>query len=145
MSNRGTTEKQVQKQPTAAEAHAGEVAQLYREGHGRNEIARRLKLNPRTVTDAARIAGVSFDQAPTRAANAAAAELAKARLVGTRRQLGAVADLALGRLIELLEDNTVDLDARTLAVVTGVVLDKLAQMPEPKTDPDPIIQDAAYW
>ena len=135
MGNQGDSEKS----PPAAELRAAEVARLHGEGHGRNEIARRLKINARTVTDAARVAGVSFDHAPTRAANAAAAELTKARLAGTRRQLVTVADLALGRLIELLADDTTDLDARTLAIVAGVCLDKLAALPAPDTTPDPVI------
>lgn len=47
------------------------VKELVEQGHGRNEIARRLKTNVYQVNKAAHAAGVTFDRSATKAATAA--------------------------------------------------------------------------
>lgn len=60
--------------PSLAEEIAPSVAALAAEGHGRNAIARALAVSAGTVTNAAKIAGVTFDRGPTEVATRTRAE-----------------------------------------------------------------------
>jgi IS30 family transposase len=55
------------------------LRQLHAEGHGRNEIARRLKRSPRTISILAEELGLSFDRTATAVATQARVIDAKAR------------------------------------------------------------------
>ena len=72
-----------------------QVHDLHSNGIGRNEIARRLKVNPARVTATARRLGLSFDRAATASATAASTADTKAR----RAALAA-------KLLDLIEDET---------------------------------------
>lgn len=118
---------------------APEVARLASEGLARNEIARRLKRAPSTVTRAADHAGVEFDSGSTATATKAASEQATARRAELAELTADIALLAGRRLrmevgAELLDPANV----RALATAMGVSVDKAlllaATIPEMSDD-----------
>lgn len=100
-----------------------QVAQLAREGHGRNSVARTLGVSRRAVDEAAKAAGVTWDRSATAAATAARLADVRADLADT---FADAADLAGDRLITALRDDVLDPQVlRALATVAGISADKL--------------------
>ncbi|MCU1647581.1 MAG: hypothetical protein JWN03_7856 [Nocardia sp.] len=103
---------------TRAQEIAPEVARLRAQGLGRNEIARTLGASAGTVSNAAELAGISFDASAT----AAATEVCKATAQQRRT-------LLVGRLLEVASDaldrpEASPRELRDLAIVAGVAIDK---------------------
>lgn len=87
------------------------VRRLSEQGHGRNEIARKLNVNVYQVHKAAREAGVTFDRSATKAATAARVADAQAERIELAEQFRQV-----GRTIltKVLDSNPGDLDPAAL-------------------------------
>lgn len=64
---------------TVTDADRDQLRELHAEGHGRNEIARRMKRSPRTISVLAEELGLDFDRTHTAVATEARKVDAKAR------------------------------------------------------------------
>lgn len=111
---------------THAHVDPEEVAQLARDGMGRNAVARHLGVSRRAVDEAARIAGVSWVRTSTEAAT-------KARMADRRAELAEdfsqIADGAAERLLDALDRDELDANVlRALANVAGLSVDKLTAL-----------------
>lgn len=113
--------------PSLAEEVAPHVAELAAEGHGRNAIAKALAVSEGTVSNAARIAGVTFDRGPTEVATRTRAE----QLAEDRADLAAMsAEIArrAGRQLymelgaEVLDPNTLTVLNRVFGTATDKAL-----------------------
>jgi len=132
--------------PTVAEQIAADVAELHAQGHGRNEIARRLGVGETTVSRAAVIAGVRFDATATQAAT-------KSRSVQLAEQRADLAELSAelatkaGRRLRIELDATI-LDpttVRALGTTFGIAADKLAALSATVSDETSEHAAAEVW
>lgn len=111
---------------TPAHVDPEKVAQLAREGMGRNAVARHLDVSRRAVDEAARAAGVTWVRTATEAAT-------RARVADVRASLAAdfadISDRAAERLLEALDRDELDPHTlRALANVAGVSVDRLTAL-----------------
>lgn len=132
--------------PPLAEQIAADVAELHAQGHGRNDIARRLGVGETTVSRAAVIAGVRFDATATQAAT-------KSRSVQLAEQRADLAELSAelatkaGRRLRIELDATI-LDpttVRALGTTFGIAADKLAALSATVTDETSEHAAAEVW
>ena len=132
--------------PSLAEQIAADVAELHAQGHGRNEVARRLGVGETTVSRAAVIAGVRFDATATQAAT-------KSRSVQLAEQRADLAELSAelatkaGRRLRIELDATI-LDpttVRALGTTFGIAADKLAALSATVTDETSEHAAAEMW
>lgn len=108
---------------TPARANPEEVAQLAREGMGRNACARHLGVSRRAVDTAAQAAGVSWVRSSTEAATRARMADVRASLADDFSQ---IADGAAERLLDALDRDELDPHIlRALVSVAGTATDKL--------------------
>lgn len=75
-----------------------DVRRLHAEGHGRNEIARRLERSPRTISVLAEELGLTFDRTATAVATQARVVDARARRIALIERYNAHAHKQLDRL-----------------------------------------------
>ena len=121
--------------PTVAEQVAPDVAELHAQGHGRNEIARRLGVGETTVSRAAVIAGVRFDATATQAAT-------KSRSVQLAEQRADLAELSAELATKAGRRLRIELDAevldptavRALGTAFGITADKFAALSADASD-----------
>ncbi|MFE3052979.1 hypothetical protein [Nocardia sp. NPDC059239] len=121
------------RKPSAAERVRDDVARLAREGLSRNRIARQLGCAPATVTDAARLVGVEFDRRPTAAAVQVTVLDAQHRRARLADRWFDVAEGALGRLKEAVDDDDPQA-ARAWATASAISTDKLLALAPPQSD-----------
>jgi hypothetical protein len=118
------------REPTRAETLAPRVAQLVADGHGRNEIARRLYCSNGTVTRAAKIAGVTFGNVVPEETVERAAETRKTTTLERQDALAkgwsAIASRAITQLAKALDAG--EIDPARLATIAGVATDKYLKL-----------------
>ncbi|MGW4120755.1 hypothetical protein [Nocardia sp. NPDC004711] len=119
--------------PSAAERVRDDVAALAREGMSRNRIARQLGCAPATVTDAARLAGVEFDRRQTATATQVTVIDAQQRRDRLSDRWFDVAEGALGRLKEAVDDDDPQA-ARAWATASAIGTDKFLVLAPPQSD-----------
>lgn len=108
----GEAKKRRPGQPVTDETRA-QVRQLHSEGHGRNEIARRLDRSPRTVSVLCEEMGLDFDRTHTAVATEARKVDARARRVALIERAYTRAEHLFGRL------ETADQDGFKYTATTG--------------------------
>ena len=123
------------KRETVAAKVAPKVAAMVAEGYGRNEISRRLFVSTGTVTAAARIAGVTFDQAVTpegqEAATATRQKTTAERREAYGNRWGALQILSTAELVKRLQTDPGSIETHRLITLAGVSADKwLKYVPE---------------
>ncbi|MFD6415990.1 helix-turn-helix domain-containing protein [Streptomyces sp. NPDC060194] len=104
-----------------------EIRRLHAEGHGRNEIARRLKRSPRTISEiaAAENPPLEFDRTATAVATAA-------RVVDAKARRTAIMHRTYARVEKLLDRLEADEDAGykfTATTVNGIETKNLDHVP----------------
>ena len=132
--------------PTVAEQVAPQVAELHAQGHGRNEIARRLGVGETTVSRAAVIAGVRFDTTATQAAT-------KSRSVQLAEQRADLAELSAELATKAGRRLRIELDAevldptavRALGTAFGITADKFVALTADASDATDEHAAAALW
>jgi len=121
--------------PPLAEQIAPQVAELHAQGHGRNEIARRLAVGETTVSRAAVIAGVRFDATATEVATRSrTAQRAEQR--ADLAELSAELATKAGRRLRIeLDAEVLDPTAvRALGTAFGITADKFVALTADATD-----------
>ena len=132
--------------PNMAEQIAPQVAELHAQGHGRNEVARRLGVGTATVSRAAAIAGVRFDATATEVATRSrTAQLAEQR--ADLAELSAELATKAGRRLRIeLDAEVLDPTAvRALGTAFGITADKFAALSADASDATDEHAAAALW
>ncbi|MDT0306116.1 helix-turn-helix domain-containing protein [Streptomyces sp. DSM 44917] len=101
------------------------VRRLHAAGHGRNEIARRLKRSPRTISDIADALGLTFDRSATAVATEARKIDAKARRVALVHRAYTRAE----KLYARLEADEAGGYLFTATTVNGIETERLNHVP----------------
>ena len=101
--------------------HTHDITRLHQQGHSRNEIARLLEISTRQVDKAAREAGITFNQKPTRLATEARRERAHQQREALAQQARALAKKLLKEAKEA--DSTEDARKLAQAAYTAVKTD----------------------
>lgn len=109
-----------------------DIRRLHAEGHGRNEISRRLGVSRRKVTETAARLSLTFDRTATKTATAARAADSQARRSALAEKLLNLIEDETEALVKLgPADNVADADrrGRAIASISRAVVDVTRTIP----------------